>query len=253
MSQHELNSYLNLCTQFYDLIRPNPPADAYAFYRSYAMNANGPILEPMCGSGRFLLPLLAEQCQISGFDASKQMLEALNAKAIRQNLQPEVWHGFVEDLHKAQKYTLIFIPSGSFGHLIDVDSIKKAVQIFYDHLNEDGILLFEVETAQTIPEPLDVWRGLVCHKPDGSYILVNRLTTYKNNVCYSIDRYELIENGRIVQTEMEQFNVRIYDNPHMLIDILTETGFKEIKLIKAFDNTRQPEQGDTSIVFECRK
>ena len=30
----KLDSYLNLCTQFYDLIRPQPPEDAYAFYRT---------------------------------------------------------------------------------------------------------------------------------------------------------------------------------------------------------------------------
>lgn len=41
MSQHELTSYLNLCTQFYDLIRPQPPEDAYAFYRTYVANAGG--------------------------------------------------------------------------------------------------------------------------------------------------------------------------------------------------------------------
>lgn len=58
MTQQKLGSYLSLCTQFYDLIRPEPPEDAYAFYRSYVSNAVGSILEPMCGTGRFLLPLL---------------------------------------------------------------------------------------------------------------------------------------------------------------------------------------------------
>ena len=54
----QLDTYLNLCTEAYDLSKPNPPEDAYAFYRDYAISANGPILEPMCGTGRFLLPLL---------------------------------------------------------------------------------------------------------------------------------------------------------------------------------------------------
>lgn len=253
MNPHELNSYLNLCTQFYDLIRPQPPEDAYAFYRTYVANAGSVVLEPMCGSGRFLLPLLKENFDVIGFDASEHMLDALNAKAKLHHLKPEVWQGFVEDLNRTQRYNLIFIPSGSFGHLINLDSVKKSLKVFYDHLNDDGVLLFEAETSKIVPEQLGVWRGLVCHKPDGNLILVNRLTTYEDNVCYSIDRYELVDKGQIVQTEIEQFNIRIYDESLVLTHMLKEAGFKEVKLIKAFNSALNPEKGDSSIVYECRK
>lgn len=253
MSQQKLDSYLSLCTQFYDLIRPQPPEDAYAFYRTYVLNAGGVVLEPMCGSGRFLLPLLQENFEVIGFDASEHMLSALHAKAKFQHLKPEVWQGFVENLNSIQRYNLIFIPSGSFGHIINFDSVKKSLQIFYDHLNKDGILLFEANTSRIIPNPLGVWRGSVCHKPDGNLILVNRLTTYEDSVCYSIDRYELIDRGQIVQTEVEVFNVRLYDDPLVLTDMLKDVGFREIKMIKAFDRAISPDEGDSSIVYECRK
>lgn len=52
-----IDTYRDLCTQVYDLSKPEPPEEAYTFYRVYASNAKGPILEPMCGTGRFLLPL----------------------------------------------------------------------------------------------------------------------------------------------------------------------------------------------------
>lgn len=81
MPQQKLDTYLRLCTQVYDLSKPNPPEDAYAFYRSYALNAKGPILEPMCGTGRFLLPLIDEGFDVQGFDASEHMLEALHGSA----------------------------------------------------------------------------------------------------------------------------------------------------------------------------
>lgn len=55
-----IDTYLSLCTEVYDLSKPTPPKDAYDFYRSYAIAAQGRILEPMCGTGRFLLPLVAE-------------------------------------------------------------------------------------------------------------------------------------------------------------------------------------------------
>lgn len=45
-----LDTYLSLCTQVYNLSKPTPPEDAYAFYRDYAMRSNRTILEPMCGT-----------------------------------------------------------------------------------------------------------------------------------------------------------------------------------------------------------
>ena len=47
----QLRTYLNLCTQVYDLSKPKPPEDAYAFYKFYLAQAGGAILEPMCGTG----------------------------------------------------------------------------------------------------------------------------------------------------------------------------------------------------------
>jgi len=60
MSQEKLDTYLSLCTQVYDLSKPTPPEDAYAFYRSYVESAGKAVLEPMCGTGRFLLPFVEE-------------------------------------------------------------------------------------------------------------------------------------------------------------------------------------------------
>ena len=97
-----LGTYLSLCTEVYDLSKPNPPEDAYAFYRDYVIKTNGPVLEPMCGTGGFLLPLIEEGFNVHGFDASDQMLESLYTKAKAQNLEPTVWKGFVEDLPQLQ-------------------------------------------------------------------------------------------------------------------------------------------------------
>lgn len=43
----KLDTYLNLCTQVYDLSKPKPPEDDCKFYKSYVNQANGHILEPM--------------------------------------------------------------------------------------------------------------------------------------------------------------------------------------------------------------
>ncbi len=247
----KLDTYLNLCTEVYDLSKPNPPEDAYAFYRDYVKKAKGPVLEPMCGTGRFLIPLLQEGFEVQGFDASDHMLEKLHMIAHAKNLKPTVWKGFVEDLKRPEKYDFIFIPSGSFCLIIDPESVKKALKTFYDHLSDDGVLLFEAETLQSLP-PLDVWRESVWHKPDGKSILLSQFSTFDGNVCNSICKYELIQDKSIIHTETETLKVMIYD-PNELLEILKDAGFENIRAIKAFDNTAPPGIDDESIIYECRK
>jgi SAM-dependent methyltransferase len=246
-----LDTYLSLCTEVYDLSKPNPPEDAYAFYRDYVMKANGPILEPMCGTGRFLLPLLEEGFNIHGFDASDHMLGVLHAKAETKNLKPMVWKSFVEDLKRPEKYNLIFIPSGSFCLIIDPVQVEKSLKAIYDHLADGGIFLFEAETLHAVPQA-GIWRGSVWPKQNGQKIILSQLATMQDDICTSLCKYELMETGKIIHTEIEELRVKIYQQDQ-LKEMLKSLGFKHIRTIKAFDQSSAPTEQDESIVYECRK
>ncbi|MFU7598179.1 class I SAM-dependent DNA methyltransferase [Legionella pneumophila] len=248
-----LDTYLDLCTQVYDLSKPTPPKDAYDFYLSYVRETNGPILEPMCGTGRYLLPLHAEGFPIEGFDASQAMLKALHTKAKRQNINPHVWHGFMEDLKISKQYDLIFIPSGSFGLIVDLTAIKNALKTIYNLLSDKGMFVFEVETLKAVPKELGIWRGSRWQRPDNKIILSSQLAMLEESICYSIGKYELVDSNRVVQTEIEEYKIRIYDAPSLLVNILIEIGFKDIQLLKAFDRNSLYEEHDETIVYECRK
>jgi SAM-dependent methyltransferase len=246
-----LDTYLSLCTEVYELSKPNPPEDAYAFYRDYAVKVNGPILEPMCGTGRFLLPLLEEGFDVHGFDASDHMLGALHAKAKAKNLEPTVWKGFAEDLKRSEKYNLIFIPSGSFCLITDLEQVEQSLKVIYDHLNDGGIFLFEAETMQAVPQE-GIWRGSVWPKPNGQKIILSGLATMQDDVCTSLCKYELLEAGNIIHTEIEELRVKIYEQVQ-LMEILKAAGFKHIRTLKAFEQSSAPNEQDESIVYECRK
>ena len=64
-----MDCYKSLCTQFYDIDKPTAPQKELDFYLRYARRARGPILEPMCGSGRFLVPIAQ-----SGFDIDERAI-----------------------------------------------------------------------------------------------------------------------------------------------------------------------------------
>ena len=71
-----MNEYTMLCTEMYDLDKPSAPDDVLSFYLDYAEKAKGRVLAPMCGTGRFLIPLSERGFSIDGFDNSVYMLEA---------------------------------------------------------------------------------------------------------------------------------------------------------------------------------
>ncbi len=51
------NYYGSLCTEMYEILHKEAPEDELSFYLSYAEKGMS-ILEPLCGSGRFLVPFL---------------------------------------------------------------------------------------------------------------------------------------------------------------------------------------------------
>lgn len=244
-------TYLNLCTQVYDLSKPHPPAAAYAFYRDYLVKANGPVLEPMCGSGRFLLPLLAEGFDVHGFDASECMLAALSAKARARNLVPTVWNSTIAESAGQGNYALIFIPSGSFSLITDLEAIASALTCLYQHLRDDGVFVFEIDTLHALP-PLSQWRGSAWHKADGDSILLSLCATLQDDICRTVCKYELVHDHHIIDTEVEELTIRMH-HPDTLADILKRCGFRTVRLLKAFDFQLSPNDNDESIVYECRK
>ena len=251
--KNDLTTYLDLCTQYYDLDKPIAPANALNFYMHYVQKAQGPILEPMCGTGRFLIPILEAGFEIDGFDASPHMLKALEAQCAAKKLKPNAWQQFLQDINIKKQYALIFIPSGSFSLIIDMIHIKLSLQKIFEHLLPGGLFVFEVETPQSVSSQLGIWHGSMQTRHDGSIIIASSLSFAPvDNIGTSIGRYDLIDKGNLLKTEFEHYQLRLYTINTML-PLLQEVGFKTIRPLKSYDLDALPATNDESIVFECIK
>ncbi len=214
-----LTTYKKLCTEYYDLEQHPYDAQAQAFYQKHAHAANGPVLEPMCGTGRFLLPLLCQGIPIEGFDASPHMLAALQTKyaALKKNyanlpLHAPVHQQFVQEFTVDKQYHLIFIPYGSFGLITNLAQAQEGINRLWSHLAPGGKLIVEIETVASVPDGLGIWhRGLHNH-PEGGYIAINTFPTYTKETqeFKAICRYERIINGRSTEVETEDFYMHLY-------------------------------------------
>lgn len=74
----------------------------------------------------------------------------------------------------------------------------------------------------------------------------------QDDICTSLCKYELMEAGNIIYTEIEELKVKIYQQDRLL-EMLKSVGFKHIRTLKAFDQSSAPTEQDESIVYECRK
>ncbi|MBM3893466.1 class I SAM-dependent methyltransferase [Candidatus Dependentiae bacterium] len=251
MTRAPLTTYFKLCTEFYDLEHHRGKAEA-SFYMNYALEAQGPILEPMCGTGRFLVPMLAAGCDIEGFDASPHMLDALRKKYV-PNKAP-VWQQFLQDFSSSKRYNLIFIPYGSFGLILNPNDVQKSLTTLYHHLAPGGKLVLDIETINSVPHPCGIWRRGINTRADGSVIAINTLTSYdeETQLFTSLCRYESIENGTIVALEEEDFRQYLYRFDEM-DTLLKQFNFTSvIKYLDYAKNLATNEQAPL-LIYECVK
>lgn len=82
----KLDTYKSLCALYYELDKPEANPDALQFYLNYVQHAKGAILEPMCGTGRYLIPFIEQGFPVEGCDASFEMLSFLYRKAKQKNI-----------------------------------------------------------------------------------------------------------------------------------------------------------------------
>ena len=246
-----MKAYGKLSTEFYDLDKPHPTEIMFNFYLASARQSGGPILEPMCGSGRFLLPLLAQGFDITGVDSSPEMLAACWRRAAQQSLNPELYKQRLNQLNLPRKYQLAMIPGGSFGLLTDPAEALESLRRIMASLVPGGLFVLDIDQLDSNPELVSGEGERSVKRPDGTKILLRTSATFNpdESISYGVNRYDLVKNGIVVQTEVETFNLRYY-TPELFSKLLLEAGFTHIQYQVGF--TPHEPQPDT-LVFICQR
>jgi SAM-dependent methyltransferase len=217
-------AYGQLCTRFYDLDKPTAPELALEWYA--ANLPRGPVLEPMCGSGRFLVPLLQLGLDISGADPSAAMLDACRARLHALGLRAKLWQQSMQEFAVAETFAAAFIPASSFCLIAEPQDAQLALKRLLRHLRSGAPLLLEFEQPRGDANPEETVRVVT----RGSIQI--RLTSwvqYDAASCVEVyrNRYELKRSGRVAQTEDEILRLRCY-TPATMAGLLADCGFRDI-------------------------
>jgi len=244
-------AYQELCTEFYELDKPYAPPDALLYYLDKAREAHGPILEPMCGTGRFYYPLLEKGFAITGFDRSTSMLQICREKCVQEGLKSDLHEADFVSFHSKNKYKLIFIPNSSFCLLTDPREIHQALQKMHGLLDEEGQFIFEVETIHATAEQDGQWRARWIERPDGTLLVGNFVSRFNplTHIETVLCRYELWQKNSIVKTDVEELRIRLYETDG--IDaLLEEEGFVITRKSVPYTSAKGENK---ALLYECAK
>ena len=197
------NYYGSLCTEMYEILHPTAPEDERNFYLSYAQKGEK-ILEPLCGSGRFLIPFMERGYDITGMDLSKEMLDKLKIKAP----DAKVVQASVEEYDPGEKFDYIFISSGSVSLFTDMTVCKSILGKMRQLLKDGGRFVFAVDSvACRCPDDEDHKPSISVRTKEGFDLIMKGKNRYDEttHTQFGPAVYELYDGGKLLQSEPMDF------------------------------------------------
>ena len=226
-----MHSYGPLCTLFYDADKPLGPDGEVAWYAQRLPEDAGPLLELMCGSGRLLVPLVADGWKFHGVDASASMLASCESRLAERQLASPLFRQDLTQLNLPFRYSAAFVAAGSFQLITDPGAALLALQRIRAHLVEPGLLLMDMfvpaESAQRLGAPLVELRTV--RLADGTQIALRTESTMwaDAHMCRSENRYAHRRGATLLAEEHESLTLTWYP-PEDISALIYEAGFGDV-------------------------
>jgi len=210
--------------------------DDVEFYADFFAGYTGTVLELACGTGRILLPIAAAGVDIHGLDGSADMCRILESKAATDGFpEVQVFEQSMESFSLGMEFDAIFVSSGSFQLLTELDDVKSSLSCVYQHLKEGGSFVADLfipwdDIAAQESEGYRVTRDSVRSNGDRSIVHERFEIDLVNQLKIGTYRYEIYSDKRLVSSVIDDLNIRWFWKDEM-IRLLEDAGFSDIKLL----------------------
>jgi SAM-dependent methyltransferase len=246
--------YGPIATEFYQITKP---LDAFypdlEFYREHLQSKKEKILEIGSGTGRFLLPLLRDGCQIEGIENNPFMIEQClkNAKA-HKIPQPKILKkDLLEWKPEQESYDVILFTFGTLQLFSKWDDLTRMLMSARRALRPKGRIYIDIDVTR-----VDISRsgirtmGTKVTSDDGSDIYLEGSKTYDfvNQIESHEIRYEKWKAGKIVGVERQTIEIRWFGVQELRM-LLNESGFRNIR--HCFDYDVENVDADPSADVIC--
>lgn len=246
-----------------------PEPDEVAYYAAAIRRFGEPALDLGCGTGRILLPLLAEGLDVDGTDVSPDMIGHARRLSDEAGFKPGLAAQAIHELDIPRRYRTIYA-CGVFGLGGRRDLDREGLRRVHRHLEPGGAFvlwqeqpwagLSEESWARWLPHhrggiPRD-WpaEGDRRRTADGDEIeLISRLLSFDPlEQRHTLEmRARLWHDGAIVTEESYSLSENLYFGQEILV-LLEAAGFKDITMEAGYENRPATADDDTLVVIARR-
>ncbi|MFG6369337.1 MAG: class I SAM-dependent methyltransferase [Lachnospiraceae bacterium] len=248
MSELKQNYYGSLCTEMYEILHEQAPQDELNFYLSYAEKGKK-ILEPLCGSGRFLVPFMERGFDICGIDLSGEMLNKLKQKVPNA----KIVQADILEYSSRELYDYIFICSGSMSLFTDMNLCNRILEKMKDMLAPKGKFVFAVDTVANRCLDNKDYKTSVSVKTKEGFDLILKSKNYydeQSQTQFSPTIYELYNGTQLLQSEPMDFQTHLYKFGE-IEQRLREIGLKHIATYSSFQKEIAFDDKCEMFLLEC--
>jgi SAM-dependent methyltransferase len=244
--------YGQLATEVYELDKPVgrrfPGLDYYA--RQLA-GITGRILEPACGTGRVLIPLLEAGLTVEGVDTSPQMLARCRQHCADRGLDPVLHEADMTAVAETEAYQAIIIPAGSIMLLDGQDAAPRALAAFRAALVPGGRLILDIDVPSRSDGPA-ITSARYWQRDPYLWTLQVMHTSYDPvaNQVTSLLRYEKWRDGGLEATELQRFRLQYWTLPEFG-RMLAGAGFTDVTVTADYRDGRPPGPRDDVWTFQA--
>jgi SAM-dependent methyltransferase len=247
------NRYGSIAAEIYDIDKPFGALPDTAFHLERFAVFGRPVLEPACGSGRTLVPLLGAGLDVTGFDPSEEMLARCRTRCAEAGFAPDLSRQRFEDFAYDRRFGAILVPVGSFTLIDDFAAAMAALRRFHDHLEPGGIVVIDLQGLNFLASDLADRRRWT--SPDGDLLTCEGLRTktdWLRQRAETTYRYERWRDSVLVETQIDVMSQRYWGLDEFRL-ALEAAGFADVKVTGGYDRARGPRAGDRVLTYEAVK
>lgn len=251
--EQAINRYGSIAAEVYDIDKPFGRLPDTAFHLPRLAMVDGPILEPACGSGRTLLPLMEAGHDVWGFDPSPEMLAQCRARSKAAGYSAKLTQARFDDFTFDERFAALIVPVGSFTLIEDFAEALRVLRRFYDHLRPGGVAILDIQPLSFLTPHSDDLRSWSA--PNGDLLTVEGRrveTDWIGQRARTRYRYERWRNNALIESQIEIMAQRYWGRDEFAL-ALTEAGFTDVRVCGGYDRTRSVRNGDRVMTFEALK
>ena len=250
--------------EFYDYVVPYRERNDVRFFVELAQQADGPVLEIGCGTGRILIPTARAGVTIAGLDSSAPMLavcrEKLSHEPSEVRSKVELFEGDMRQLNLGREFRLVTFPFRPFQHLITVEEQLACLRGVHRHLVAGGRLaldLFNPSIPLLADDRLleDLNREPPFTMPDGRKVL-RRFYIHARDFFRQTQDVELVHRVTYPDGREERLAARFtmryvfrFEAEHLL----ARAGFEIEQVYADFDKSPYGSKYPGELIFLARK